>query len=92
MAKVAGYVRSIKVDIGDRVKEGQVLATLEIPEMDDDLARAPPASNRPSAEVARAIDEVHRAESAHEMAHLSLTRIQNVAKSETGPGAAAGSG
>ena len=37
MAKVSGYVRSIKVDIGDRVREGQVLATLEIPEMEDDL-------------------------------------------------------
>ena len=40
MAKVAGYVRSIKVDIGDRVREGQVLATLEIPEMEDDLTKA----------------------------------------------------
>jgi multidrug efflux pump subunit AcrA (membrane-fusion protein) len=28
MAKVAGYVKSIKVDIGDRVTEGQLLATL----------------------------------------------------------------
>jgi multidrug efflux pump subunit AcrA (membrane-fusion protein) len=36
MAKVAGYVQSIKVDIGDRVREGQVLAILEIPEMQDD--------------------------------------------------------
>ena len=39
MAKVSGYVRSISVDIGDRVRAGQVLATLEIPEMEDDLTR-----------------------------------------------------
>src|ERR1041384_3900406 len=31
MAKVAGYLRTIKVDIGDRIREGQLLATLEVP-------------------------------------------------------------
>ena len=40
MAKVAGYVKQINVDVGDRVTEGQVLAILEIPEMADDRARA----------------------------------------------------
>ena len=40
MAKVAGFVKQINVDVGDRVNEGQLLATLEIPEMDDDLRRA----------------------------------------------------
>src|SRR6476660_9846317 len=32
MAKVAGYVKEIYVDVGDRVHRGQLLATLEIPE------------------------------------------------------------
>jgi len=32
-AKIAGYVRSIRVDIGDRVQKGQVLVTLDAPEM-----------------------------------------------------------
>src|ERR1700688_4785774 len=39
MAKVSGYVKEIRVDVGDRVRQGELLATLEIPEMDDDLAR-----------------------------------------------------
>ena len=39
MAKVAGYVKEIKVDVGDRVTQGQLLATLEVPEMDDDLSK-----------------------------------------------------
>ena len=30
-AKVAGYIKRINVDIGDRVKAGQVLAVLEVP-------------------------------------------------------------
>ena len=65
MAKVAGYVKKINVDVGDRVKQGQLLATLEIPEMADDLTRADAAVDRAKAEVARAKDELQRAESAH---------------------------
>ncbi len=84
MAKVAGYIRSIGVDVGDRVHQGQVLATLEIPEMDDDLTRATAAIEQSASEATRAEDDVHRAESTHEMAHLSLTRIQNVAQREKG--------
>src|SRR5450755_2084954 len=32
-AKVAGYIKHIGVDIGDKVKVGEVLATLDIPEL-----------------------------------------------------------
>jgi RND family efflux transporter MFP subunit len=84
MAKVAGYVRSIKVDIGDRVREGQVLATLEIPEMEDDLVRGAAAIDQADAEIATATDELHRAEAVHELAHLSYTRIADVLKREPG--------
>src|SRR5689334_18173042 len=35
-AKVAGYLKQISVDVGDRVTAGQLLATLEIPEMADE--------------------------------------------------------
>jgi RND family efflux transporter MFP subunit len=84
MAKVSGYIREIRVDVGDRVRQGQVLATLEIPEMENDLARASAAIDQAEAETARAQDDIQRAESAHEMAHLSATRIGNVAKREPG--------
>src|ERR1035438_6214850 len=40
MAKVAGYVKEIRVDVGDRVREGDLLATLEVPEMADDLRKS----------------------------------------------------
>jgi multidrug efflux pump subunit AcrA (membrane-fusion protein) len=36
MAKVAGYIKAIHVDIGDRVHSGQRLAELDVPEMQDD--------------------------------------------------------
>ena len=84
MAKVSGYVRSISVDIGDRVHTGQVLATLEIPEMEDDLTRAAASIDQAQAEIVTAADELHRAEAAHEMAHLSYSRIADVLKREPG--------
>ena len=84
MAKVSGYIREINVDIGDRVREGQVLATLEIPEMQDDLTRAAAAIEEANAELATARDELQRAESAHDMAHLSYSRILDVPNAKPG--------
>jgi RND family efflux transporter MFP subunit len=84
MAKVSGYVKQINVDVGDRVQKGQLLATLEIPEMDDDLKRADAATVRAKAEVTRAQDELRRAESAHDMAHLSYQRLFAVSEKKPG--------
>ena len=39
-ARVNGYVANWRVDIGDRVKKGDVLATLETPDLDAELAAA----------------------------------------------------
>ena len=38
-AKVTGYLKSISVDKGDWVKTGQVLAVIEVPELEQQLAR-----------------------------------------------------
>jgi RND family efflux transporter MFP subunit len=84
MAKVAGYVKSINVDVGSRVQAGQLLATLEIPEMADDLARAKATLERSQAEVRRARDELQRAQSVRDIAHLSYTRLASVSKARPG--------
>ena len=60
-AKVSGFVKTMKVDIGDRVRPGQLLAELEVPELKDDLDHA-------SATLARA-------EAAYRDAHLAYTRL-----------------
>ena len=39
-AKVAGYIKTIRVDKGDRVHAGQLLATLESPETDQQVHNA----------------------------------------------------
>ncbi len=84
MAKVAGYVKSINVDLGDRVKQGQLLATLEVPEMADDLNAARAAVERSQAQVAQARDEVARAESGHQIADVSYQRLNKVMTTRPG--------
>ncbi|MBL8294602.1 MAG: efflux RND transporter periplasmic adaptor subunit [Bryobacterales bacterium] len=84
MAKVAGYVRTINVDLGDRVRDGQILAELEVPEMTDEISKASAAIEQSSAEVAAARDELRRAESSHEIAHLSHSRLLQASQREPG--------
>ncbi len=79
-AKIAGYLKEIKVDAGDHVQAGQLLATLEVPELKDDLNRAEANHRRSIAEVARAKDELERTQSAHQVSHLGYMRLAAVLK------------
>lgn len=53
-AKVSGFVQELPVDIGDRVKAGQLLAKLEVPELKDDLDRSIAAQKRAEADYKNA--------------------------------------
>jgi RND family efflux transporter MFP subunit len=74
-AKVAGYLENISVDIGDRVQAGQLLATIEVPELADDIQRA-------KAALARNEQEVARAQAGYEEAHQVYTRLAAVDKAQ----------
>src|SRR6267154_6047417 len=54
-AKISGYLSDVRVDIGDHVKAGQVLAVIYVPEMENELseAKAQLASKQSSLERAR---------------------------------------
>jgi RND family efflux transporter MFP subunit len=52
--------------------------------MADDRTRAQAGVDRSQAEVARAKDQIRQAESTHEMAHLSYTRLAEVSKQRAG--------
>jgi RND family efflux transporter MFP subunit len=79
-AKVAGYVKSINVDVGDRVAAGQLLAVLEVPEMKDELEQDLAAVSHADEEINRAQADLERTQSAHEVAHLSAGRFESVIK------------
>jgi RND family efflux transporter MFP subunit len=74
-AKVAGFVQSITVDIGDRVKAGEILATLEIPELKEDLERT-------VAMELRNEKDVNEAKAKYEDAHLAYTRLAAINESK----------
>jgi RND family efflux transporter MFP subunit len=65
-AKVSGYLSEIPVDFGDRVKAGQLLATLEVPELKDQLHSA--------------LAVKQRAEADYKAAHFAYTRLSEVDK------------
>lgn len=83
-AKVSGYIRRINVDIGDRVRTGQVIATLEIPELNAQLIGAQAQVRHSQSEIARAQNEVAAAESSHAALHAAYTRLEQAAKQRPG--------
>jgi RND family efflux transporter MFP subunit len=84
MAKVAGYVKVIRVDIGSHVQQGDILAILEVPEIEDDVAKAKAGVAAAEANIVTAQAAVQRAQAAADIAHLSYRRIDDVATRNKG--------
>jgi RND family efflux transporter MFP subunit len=84
MAKVAGYVKAINVDIGDHVRRNAILATLEVPEIEDDLGKAKAGEAAAEADVVTAQAAVDRDRAAANLAEISFQRIRDVATRDRG--------
>ncbi len=80
-AKVSGYIQKLYVDWGTHVKQGQLLAVLEIPELQQQLLQDEASVRRADQEVSRAREEQSRAESAYSVAHVTYQRLADVQKS-----------
>jgi RND family efflux transporter MFP subunit len=83
-AKVAGYLRRIGVDIGDRVRAGQVLATLEVPELNAQVQGADAGIRHSQEEIVRAKNEVSRAEANHAALHAAAMRLKQASAAKPG--------
>jgi RND family efflux transporter MFP subunit len=83
-AKESGYVQKLNVDYGSHVKQGQVMATLEIPELlaqlNEDEAEVKNATNQ----VSRAANELKRDEAKYNALHLEYTRLNTVFQTQPG--------
>jgi RND family efflux transporter MFP subunit len=79
-AKESGYIKKLYVDWGTHVKEGQLLAELEIPELQEQLQGDRAAVTRAEQDLERAHEELTRTQSAYQVAHLTYTRMANVQK------------
>jgi len=83
-AKVSGYVRKINVDIGDRVKTGQVLAVLEVPELAAELRGAGAGVRHSQQEIERAQNEVARNQAQYEALHANAERLAKASAARPG--------
>jgi RND family efflux transporter MFP subunit len=83
-AKEAGYVRRLYVDYGTHVKSGQIMATLEIPELQDQLQEDQAQISNASDEVSRAQHELMRYQAQYKAVHLEYSRLNSVFETQPG--------
>jgi RND family efflux transporter MFP subunit len=83
-AKEAGYVRTLNVDYGTHVRKGQVMAVLEIPELEAQLQEDEATIKARTDEVTRAQHQVSRDKAQHGVVHLEYKRLAGVAEKQPG--------
>lgn len=74
--KIAGYVEEIRVDIGDRVKKGDLLITIFSPELKDDVKQREALLRQAEAEVRQAQAAIRAAQAAAVTAQAKLQEAE----------------
>ena len=83
-AKESGYVQKLNVDYGSHVKAGQVMATLEIPELEAQLQEDQAEIKNSMNQVSRADNELKRYDAQYNALHLQYTRLNGVFQTQPG--------
>ena len=83
-AKESGYVQTLSVDYGTHVKAGQVMATLEIPELQAQLQEDQAEIKNAVNQVSRADHELKRYDAQYNALHLEYTRLNQVFETQPG--------
>lgn len=82
--KVSGYIRRINVDIGDRVRQGQTLAVLEVPELQAQVVGAQAGITQTQQNVQRLQNEVAREQAGYAAVHASYIRLKEASDQQPG--------
>ncbi len=83
-AKESGFVKDLNVDYGSRVQANQVLATLEIPELQLQVKEDDAAVKNAAAQIPHAQDELNRMEAQQKVLQLQFDRLNGVAQAKPG--------
>ena len=83
-AKESGFVKELNVDYGSHVQKNQVLATLEIPELQLQVKEDDAAVKNAAAQIPHAQEELNRVQAQHKVLQLQFDRLDSVAKSKPG--------
>lgn len=83
-AKESGFVKKLNVDYGSKVKAGQVMAVLEIPELQAQLEEDQAEIKNAINQVTRANHELARYQAQYKVLHLEYTRLNGVFETQPG--------
>ena len=83
-AKESGYVKKLMVDYGTHVKAGQIMAVLEIPELEAQLQEDQAEIKNAANQVTREQHELSRYQAQYNALHLQYTRLNSVFQSQPG--------
>ena len=83
-AKVAGYIKKMNVDIGDKVHAGEVLATLDVPELNAQVVGATAGVAESRSQIARAKSMVASAQADYVAVHANTQRLMQASKAQPG--------
>src|SRR5580658_7911125 len=75
-ARVDGYLKSRMVDIGDQVKEGQVIAEIDTPTIDQQLAQAKADEAQARAQLVSAKASLKEAKAKDESVDATVRRVK----------------
>jgi RND family efflux transporter MFP subunit len=78
LARATGYIRKRYVDIGDRVKAGQVVAEVEAPELDQQILQANAAIDQAKSSVQQAEAAIQQGRANENLARLTAGRMANL--------------
>lgn len=83
-AKESGYIKELRVDYGTKVEKGQLMAVLEIPELQMQLAQDAAAIKNSRDMIEHAQHQADQVEAQVKVADLQFTRIKGVFDSKPG--------
>jgi RND family efflux transporter MFP subunit len=78
LSRATGYIRKRYVDIGDRVKSGQVVAEVEAPELDQQILQANAAIEQAKSGVQQAEAAIQQGRANENLARLTAGRMANL--------------
>jgi RND family efflux transporter MFP subunit len=83
-AKVSGYIQKLNINWGTHVRQGQLMAVLDIPELQQQIHYDEATLRGSENELARVQEEERRAQSNYAVAHVTYTRLEGVWETQPG--------
>jgi RND family efflux transporter MFP subunit len=78
LARASGYIKTRSVDIGDRVQEGQVLAEIEAPELDQEIRQAQASIDQANSTIEQTQAALQQGQSNEALAKITAERSQKL--------------